>query len=54
MAAAKRLVDDGATMPLTDGVALERETVSALFDTADRVEGIAAFMAKRTAHFTGA
>jgi len=54
LAAAKRLVDEGGPMPLADGIAFERATVSALFDSADRVEGIAAFLAKRPAHFTGA
>ena len=54
LAAAKLLVDAGAEMPLADGIALERRTVSALFDTADRVEGIAAFVGKRPAVFTGA
>ena len=53
LAAAKRLVDAGTEMTLADGIAFERETVSALFETSDRVEGIAAFNAKRQPAFTG-
>ena len=53
IAAAKQLVDVGGSLTLDAGIVLERETVSALFETADRVEGIAAFLAKRPAIFTG-
>jgi enoyl-CoA hydratase len=53
LAAAKRLVDDGAGLPLDVAVALERETVSMLFGTSDRVEGVRAFLDKRPAQFTG-
>ncbi len=53
LSAAKRLVDVGGPLPLADGVSLERQLVSALFDTADRVEGVAAFLAKRVANFNG-
>ena len=53
LAAAKRLVDVGVELPLADAIALERQTVSALFETADRVEGIAAFTEKRLPVFTG-
>jgi enoyl-CoA hydratase len=53
LAAAKQLVDAGVEMRLADGITLERHTVSALFDTADRVEGIAAFVGKRPPVFTG-
>jgi enoyl-CoA hydratase len=51
LAAAKRLVDDGALMPLGSAVTLERETVSMLYGTAEREEGIAAFVEKRPAKF---
>jgi enoyl-CoA hydratase len=51
LAAAKRLVDQGVDMPLTAAVTLERETVSRLFGTDDRVEGVAAFLEKRPARF---
>jgi enoyl-CoA hydratase len=53
LAAAKHLVDVGGELDLRDGIALERETVAQLFDSADRREGIAAFLEKRPAHFTG-
>lgn len=51
LAAAKRLVDEGADMPLAAAVTLERETVSMLFGSDDRVEGVAAFLEKRPARF---
>lgn len=53
LAAAKHLVDAGGEMTLAEGINLERTTVSALFDTHDRIEGIAAFVAKRAPVFTG-
>lgn len=53
IAAAKRLVDVGVTMPLAAGIVFERETVAGLFATEDRVEGIAAFLEKRDATFRG-
>jgi enoyl-CoA hydratase len=48
---AKRLVDEGSEMTLEDAVVFERELVCSLFDSADRVEGVAAFMEKRPAVF---
>ena len=53
LAAAKRLVDVGLTMPLASGIVLERETVAGLFATEDRVEGLAAFLEKRPPRFQG-
>ena len=53
LAAAKRLVDDSAGVPLDAAVLLERETVSMLFGTSDRVEGVRAFLDKRPARFVG-
>jgi len=53
LAAAKHLVDAGIEMTLAEGIAFERQTVSALFETSDRIEGIAAFNAKRPPVFTG-
>jgi enoyl-CoA hydratase len=53
LAAAKRLVDDGASVPLEAAIVLERETVAGLFGTADRAEGTAAFLAKRPPSFHG-
>lgn len=53
LAAAKRLVDDGGFMPLESAITLERETVSMLFGTEDRIEGIRAFLEKRAPTFDG-
>jgi enoyl-CoA hydratase len=51
LAAAKRLVDEGVDMPLAAAVTFERETVSMLFGTEDRTEGVAAFLEKRAPTF---
>lgn len=53
LAAAKRLVDVGGALPLSAGIILERETVTNLFGTRDRAEGMTAFLEKRPAHFEG-
>ncbi len=53
LAAAKRLVDEGAAMPLRSAITLERETVAMLFGTEDRVEGVRAFLEKRQPTFRG-
>jgi enoyl-CoA hydratase len=53
LAAAKRLVDHGREMSLDAAIVFERETVSGLFGTEDRVEGVAAFLEKRAASFKG-
>jgi enoyl-CoA hydratase/carnithine racemase len=53
VAAAKQLVDHGTAISLEAALALERETVSMLFDTNDRVEGIAAFVERRPPTFRG-
>lgn len=54
LAAAKRLVDQGVSMPLDAAVTFERETVSMLFGTDDRVEGVRAFLEKRAPNFRAA
>lgn len=49
----KRSVIEGVEMPLTAGLALERELQNRLFVTSDAKEGLAAFVEKRKASFTG-
>ena len=53
LAAAKRLVDRGREMSLESAIVFERETVTALFSTEDRQEGLTAFREKRPPKFTG-
>ena len=49
----KRSVVTGAELPLEAGLALERELQARLFASDDAREGIAAFVEKRSAKFTG-
>jgi enoyl-CoA hydratase len=53
VAAAKRAIDRGADLPLPEANVLEAEQFSRLFASADYAEGIAAFLEKRAASFTG-
>jgi enoyl-CoA hydratase len=53
LAAAKRLLSAGSAVPFDAAVDLERQTVSMLFGTDDRVEGVAAFLDKRQPSFEG-
>jgi enoyl-CoA hydratase/carnithine racemase len=43
----KEVVNKGATLPLKEGLAIERETFSRCFDTADMKEGVTAFLERR-------
>jgi len=49
----KRAVQTGDELPLEAGLALERELQARLFASNDAREGIAAFVEKRTAKFSG-
>ncbi len=51
--AGKRLVNQGADVPLEVGLALEQQVLSGLYRTKDGAEGIAAFMEKREPNFIG-
>lgn len=50
---AKRAVQQGQSLGLADGCALESEVFAAAFGTADQREGMAAFLDKRTPQFSG-
>ncbi|MFF0042991.1 enoyl-CoA hydratase/isomerase family protein [Streptomyces mirabilis] len=54
LAAGKRLVDHGLGMDLEAAIAYERETVTVLFCTEDRIEGLKAFRERRPGNFRGA
>jgi enoyl-CoA hydratase len=49
----KRACQTGAEIGLTDGLALERELQQRLFEGEDAREGLAAYVEKRGAVFTG-
>jgi enoyl-CoA hydratase/carnithine racemase len=51
--AIKRAVQTGAELSLEAGLTLERELQARLFASADAREGIAAFVEKRSAKFSG-
>lgn len=53
LAATKRLVREGAARSFDDQLNVERDTQRTLGRTSDYKEGVAAFMEKRTAKFTG-
>jgi len=53
VAAAKRAIDAGADETLAKATARESAMFAACFDTADQKEGMAAFLAKRPAQFSG-
>lgn len=54
LAAGKRLIDDGPLMDLDAAIGYERETVTVLFSTQDRLEGLKAFRERRVPDFRGA
>jgi enoyl-CoA hydratase len=49
----KRSCQTGGSLPLEQGLALERELQALLFNSADAKEGLNAYVEKRTAQFTG-
>jgi enoyl-CoA hydratase/carnithine racemase len=49
----KRAVQTGAELPLSAGLALERELQQQLFQSADAKEGISAYVQKRPPQFSG-
>ena len=49
VAACKRLVQAGRTMPRAEALPLERTEFADLFDTEDQTEGVSAFLGKRKA-----
>ncbi len=53
VAQAKRAMHAGRDRPLAEGLAAEAEAFAAAFETADRGEGLAAFLEKRPARFEG-
>ncbi len=53
VARAKRVIAQGADLPLAAGNQLEREAFADLFQSADRREGMTAFLEKRPAAFHG-
>ena len=53
LAAGKRLIDEGLPMDLDAAIAYERETVSVLFCSRDRAEGLRAFRERRPGRFHG-
>ncbi len=51
ISAVKLVVNSGATLPLKEGLAIERNHFSDCFGTADMKEGVAAFLEKRKPNF---
>lgn len=50
----KHLIDDGLEMDLDDAISMEAAAFGAVFETADKTEGMRAFLQKRKPSFEGA
>jgi enoyl-CoA hydratase len=50
---AKRVINQGSDLDLGSGLALEQAAFPLVFATEDQKEGVAAFLEKRPAKFTG-
>jgi enoyl-CoA hydratase/carnithine racemase len=53
LAAAKEATRAALSLPLDDGLKLETALFQLCFSSADKAEGVRAFLEKRTAEFTG-
>ena len=53
LAATKRAVLDGMSLPIAEALEVERREFAGLFETADAREGVTAFLEKRQAAWTG-
>jgi enoyl-CoA hydratase/carnithine racemase len=51
--AAKRAIDEGAALPVAEGIVVEREHYQTAFGSRDAREGVDAFVEKRPARFSG-
>jgi enoyl-CoA hydratase len=53
LAIAKRAINEGASLPLDEALALEADLFGQVVATADRLEGTSAFLEKRQPRWTG-
>ena len=53
MLAIKRALRQGSDLPLPKALKFEQDEFLQLFDTADQIEGMTAFLEKRKPKFTG-
>lgn len=51
---AKVAISEGSEVSLKNGLEIERQCYSKIVDTKDRIEGLAAFVAKRVPVYQGA
>jgi enoyl-CoA hydratase/carnithine racemase len=53
VSAAKHAIDEGLGLPLDEGLAVERRHYETVLASEDRLEGLRAFVERRSAKFTG-